>query len=55
MTKTEFIQIGLDLFAELSPDIKKKSETRDYLESLMSELEDQGLSFDDELEDDEEL
>ncbi len=50
MTRSEFKQIGADVFAELLPKVKN-ADVQEFLSTLMAELEDQGL----EIEDDEDL
>lgn len=50
MTRSEFKQVGVDVFAELFPKTKA-ADVQEFLNTFIAELEDQGL----EIEDDEDL
>jgi hypothetical protein len=50
MTRSEFKQVGIDVFMELLPKTKMV-DMQEFLSTFMAELEDQGL----EIEDDEDL
>jgi hypothetical protein len=49
MTRSEFKQVGVDVFAELFPKIKS-ADVQEFLSTLIAELEDQGLEIDDDEE-----
>lgn len=50
MTRSEFKQIGADVFAELLPKVKA-ADMQEFLSTFVAELEDQGF----EIEDDEDF
>lgn len=49
MTRSEFKQVGVDVFAELFPKTKA-ADVQEFLSTLIAELEDQGLEIDDDEE-----
>ena len=51
MTRTEFKQIGLDVFMELLPKVKM-TDMQEVLDTLMTELNDQGLEIEDDEDED---
>ena len=51
MTRTEFKQIGLDVFMELLPKVKM-TDMQEFLDTLMTELNDQGLEIEDDEDED---
>jgi len=51
MTRTEFKQIGIDVFMELLPKVKM-TDMQEFLDTLMTELNDQGLEIEDDEDED---
>lgn len=51
MTRTEFKQIGIDVFMELLPKVKMV-DMQEFLDTLMTELNDQGLEIEDDEDED---
>ena len=47
MTRTEFKQVGIDVFMELLPKTKMV-DMQEFLSTIMAELEDQGLEIEDD-------
>ena len=47
MTRSEFKQVGVDVFAELFPKTKA-ADVQEFLNTMIAELEDQGLEIDDD-------
>jgi len=54
MTRTEFKQVGVDVFAELLPKIKA-ADVQEFLNTFITELQDQGLDVEDDEDSDEDL
>ena len=53
MTRSEFNQVGVDVFAELHPKMKS-ADIQEFLNMQLSELQDRGLDIED-IEDNEKL
>jgi len=53
MTRSEFKQVGVDVFAELLPKTKS-ADVQEFLAALLTELQEQGLDVEDDGDSDEE-
>ena len=47
MTRSEFKQVGVDIFAELLPKAKA-ADVQEFLSAFVTELQEQGLDIDDD-------